>query len=157
MEDYFPKCWPQLLYVLFQGKSYYSAGIYPFLIAVCAVFFEKILKRNISRMVLTGLILVLSCNFFPMGKPIYKPEKLVRYFDKMEQKTHTNNVHCDEDDSILWTTDNKDTVFNMLSMYLINSKRLNWWQHANVIIWGASAKLVGTYTQVQTEIKEMIN
>lgn len=59
--------------------------------------------------------------------------------------------------NILWTTDNKDTVFNMLSMYVINSKRLNWWQHVNVIIWGASAKLVGTDTQVQTEIKEMIN
>ena len=24
--------------------------------------------------------------------------------------------------NILWTTDNKDTIFNMLSMYAINSK-----------------------------------
>lgn len=24
--------------------------------------------------------------------------------------------------NILWTTDNKDTIFNMLSMYVINSK-----------------------------------
>jgi hypothetical protein len=59
--------------------------------------------------------------------------------------------------NLLWTTDNKDTVFNMLSMYAINSKINEWWQAVNVIIWGASAKLVGNDTQVQTEIIEMIN
>ena len=59
--------------------------------------------------------------------------------------------------NILWTTDNKDTIFNMLTMYAINSKTNNWWQNVNVIIWGASAKLVGSDTKVQTEIVEMIN
>ena len=59
--------------------------------------------------------------------------------------------------NILWTTINKDTIFNMLSMYTINSKTHNWWKHVNVIIWGASAKLVGSDNQVQTEILEMIN
>lgn len=33
---------------------------------------------------------------------------------------------------ILWTTDNKDTVVNMLAMYAINSKRNEWWQNVNV-------------------------
>jgi hypothetical protein len=59
--------------------------------------------------------------------------------------------------NILWTTDNKDTVFNMLIMYAINSKTNKWWQDVNVIIWGASAKLAGTDAKVQTEIIEMIN
>jgi len=59
--------------------------------------------------------------------------------------------------NILWTTDNKETVINMLAMYAINSKINNWWQNVNVIIWGASAKLVASDTQVQTEIIEMIN
>lgn len=58
--------------------------------------------------------------------------------------------------NILWTTDNKDTIFNMLSMYAINSKTQGWWQDVNVIIWGASAKLVGTDTKIQTEVVEMI-
>ena len=58
--------------------------------------------------------------------------------------------------NILWTTDNKETIFNMLSMYAINSKSRNWWNQVNVIIWGASAKLAGNDTQVQTEILEMI-
>jgi hypothetical protein len=59
--------------------------------------------------------------------------------------------------NILWTTDNKDTVFNMLIMYATNSLSKGWWKKVNVIIWGASAKLVGNDTQVQTEIIEMIN
>jgi len=58
--------------------------------------------------------------------------------------------------NILWTTDNKDTIFNMISMYSINSKRNGWWDDVNVIIWGASAKLAGNDTQVQTEIMAMI-
>jgi hypothetical protein len=59
--------------------------------------------------------------------------------------------------NILWTTDNKDTVFNMLIMYAINSKTQGWWQDVNLIIWGASARLVGNDSQVQSEIIEMIN
>lgn len=58
--------------------------------------------------------------------------------------------------NILWTTDNKDTVFNMLTMYATNSVKNSWWDEVNVIIWGASAKLVGNDTQVQTEVMEMI-
>lgn len=58
--------------------------------------------------------------------------------------------------NILWTTDNKETVFNMLIMYATNSKTRGWWQNVNVIIWGASARLVGNDTQVQAEVLEMI-
>ncbi len=53
--------------------------------------------------------------------------------------------------NILWTTDNRDTVFNMLSMYAINSVNKGWWEHINIILWGASVKLVANDTQVQTE------
>jgi len=59
--------------------------------------------------------------------------------------------------NILWTTDNKDTVFNMLAMYAINSITNKWWKEVNLIIWGASAKLIGNDSQVQTEIIEMIH
>ena len=59
--------------------------------------------------------------------------------------------------NILWTTDNKHTVLNMLVMYATNSRINGWWQEVNVIIWGASAKLVGTDNQIQTEVLEMLN
>lgn len=59
--------------------------------------------------------------------------------------------------NILWTTDNKDTAFNMLIMYATNSKIKGWWKNVNVIIWGASAELVGNDTQIQSEVIEMIH
>ena len=58
--------------------------------------------------------------------------------------------------NILWLTDNRDTVFNMLTVYAVNSLKNGWWDEVNVIIWGASAKLVAEDTQVQTEVLEMI-
>ncbi len=58
--------------------------------------------------------------------------------------------------NILWTTDNKETFFNMVSMYTINAKKREWWQEVNVIIWGASSKLAGTDTEVQAKIVEMM-
>lgn len=58
--------------------------------------------------------------------------------------------------NILWTTDNRETALNMISMYAINSINRGWWRQINIILWGASVKLVATHTQVQTEILEMI-
>jgi hypothetical protein len=59
--------------------------------------------------------------------------------------------------NILWTTGDKITALNMLAVYVLNAKRRAWWQEINVIIWGASAKLVAEDTQVQTEVLEMIH
>ena len=59
--------------------------------------------------------------------------------------------------NILWTTDNKDTVFNMLIMYATNAKIRGWWENVNLIVWGASAKLIGNDNRIQSEIMEMIN
>jgi hypothetical protein len=42
-------------------------------------------------------------------------------------------------------------------MYATNSRINGWWQEVNVIIWGASAKLIGTDTQIQAEVLEMLN
>jgi hypothetical protein len=58
---------------------------------------------------------------------------------------------------ILWTTDNRETIFNMLSMYAVNSKTRQWWAEVNVIIWGASARLIGTDLQVQSVVTGMLN
>jgi hypothetical protein len=58
---------------------------------------------------------------------------------------------------ILWTTDSKITALNMLAIYVLNAKLRGWWKEINVIIWGASAKLVAEDTQVQTEVLEMIS
>jgi len=81
---------------------------------------------------------------------VIKPE------DSLCLVANTNKTAVMEKLNILWTTDNKDTVFNMLAMYAINSKTRNWWPKVNVIIWGASVKLVKNDTQIQTEVLEMV-
>jgi len=58
--------------------------------------------------------------------------------------------------NIIWTTDNKDTIFNALATYAINSKTKGWWGSVNVLMWGAAVKLGGNDPQVQTEIREML-
>lgn len=59
--------------------------------------------------------------------------------------------------NILWVTDNKETVLNMLVIYALNSLNKGWWKKVNVIIWGSSAQLLADDTQVQTEVLEMMN
>jgi len=59
--------------------------------------------------------------------------------------------------NILWTTDNKDTVLNMLVMYATNSRLNGWWQKINLIIWGASARLAGSDKEIQEAIAEMMD
>ncbi len=59
--------------------------------------------------------------------------------------------------NILWTTDNKNTVLHMLVMYATNSRLNGWWQEVNLIIWGASANLVGTDMQIQKEVLKMLD
>lgn len=59
--------------------------------------------------------------------------------------------------NILWVTDNRVTVLNMLAPYALSSKSRGWWGEVNVIVWGASAKLIASDTQIQTEVMEMIN
>lgn len=58
--------------------------------------------------------------------------------------------------NILWTTDNKETVTEMLMPYAINSRKHGWWENVNVIIWGASAKLVAADKEVQDLVREML-
>ena len=88
-----------ILYLLFHGKGYYAAGIYPFLIAAGGVFFEKVLKRYYLRIPLVFVLLFLSWSVLPIGKPIYSPEKLVRYFDHVQAVTGDDSSRRFEDNT----------------------------------------------------------
>jgi len=81
-----------LLYLLLQGKSYYSAGIYPFLLSAGAVFYEKYLKTSALRVAFAGVLLWLTWTILPMGISSKSPEKLVAYFDKMARITKNDAV-----------------------------------------------------------------
>ncbi len=58
--------------------------------------------------------------------------------------------------NILWTTNNKDTINNMIGMYSQNSLKKGWWDSVNILIWGASTKLINEDKEIQELIKQMI-
>jgi hypothetical protein len=58
---------------------------------------------------------------------------------------------------ILWTTNNKDTIINMIAMYSINAIKRGWWKEVNIIIWGASAKLIAEDLEIQDYVKQMLD
>ena len=58
---------------------------------------------------------------------------------------------------ILWTSGEVETFDEMVFMYALNAKKRNWWHKVTVIIWGASATLVGKDELVQLKIKELID
>ena len=58
--------------------------------------------------------------------------------------------------NILWTSNDKDTFKNMISMYSLNSIKSGWWDEVNIIIWGGSTRLSGEDVEVQKEIKKLL-
>jgi hypothetical protein len=86
--------------MLLQGKSYYTQGVFPFLIAAGAVSWEKILKTKLSRLLLVFFILIITWPIIPIGVPIYKKEKLVEYFNHLKTKYGMDFMCRFEDNSI---------------------------------------------------------
>ncbi len=58
--------------------------------------------------------------------------------------------------NILWTTDNKDTIKNMIHMYAVNSLKHGWWDEVNVIVWGGSAKVLKEEFELQKLVLDML-
>jgi len=57
--------------------------------------------------------------------------------------------------TVLWTTDNKTTFTEMVSMYTRNSMAHGWWKKVRIVIWGASATLVAKDQEVRDLIDEL--
>jgi len=66
--------------MMMRGKSYYTMGVFPFLMAAGAVSWEMTLKKTWSRLTLILLIVLLTIPSLPIGIPVFGPEKLAGYF-----------------------------------------------------------------------------
>jgi hypothetical protein len=72
--------------MLLRGKSYYTIGLFPFLIAAGAVAAEKLLKKVWSQIIVAVFLVLLTIPVIPVGIPVFKPEGLVNYFKDLEVK-----------------------------------------------------------------------
>ena len=74
-----------ILLLLGRGKSYYSLGIYPMLLAAGAVTLEKwSASKQWLRYTMPVLIIVLSLPFIPLLLPVWKPDRLASFYKKYE-------------------------------------------------------------------------
>ncbi|MEM6842222.1 MAG: glycosyltransferase family 39 protein [Bacteroidota bacterium] len=72
--------------LLLRGKSYYTIGVFPVLIAAGAAFYEQIIQPKYLRWALPVLLVILTIPILPIGLPIYKPAGLISYFDHLEKE-----------------------------------------------------------------------
>ncbi len=68
-----------------RGKSYYTAGIYPTLLVAGAVWWEQVLTKKFTRILLPAAMVLIIIPVLPMGLPIYKVDGLVSYFNTLDQ------------------------------------------------------------------------
>jgi len=70
---------------MMSGKSYYTAGVYPILIASGSVFISTKLKTFWAKSLTIAGICILILPLVPVGIPILPPSKLASYFDSLEE------------------------------------------------------------------------
>jgi len=57
---------------------------------------------------------------------------------------------------VLWKSDNLIDIQEMITPYIIASKKNKWWDDVEVIIWGASQKVVASNDDVKRRIALML-
>ncbi len=75
-----------LTLLLLRGKSYYSIGIIPMLVAAGAIAIEKVVLSKSLRILLPVGMILCSLPFVPFGIPVYQEAGMVAYFEKLENK-----------------------------------------------------------------------
>ena len=75
-----------VIFLALNGKSYYTLGVYPVLFAAGAVWWERFVKNTAWRAVLVAVVVAQAIPLFPTGIPIWRPERLVRYFQNLTDK-----------------------------------------------------------------------
>ena len=56
---------------------------------------------------------------------------------------------------VLWTSGDRDVALKMVFMYTLNAKLKGWWNEVTLIVWGSSAKLLSTDSELKGYIKKM--
>lgn len=74
------------LLCLVRGKSYYTVGIFPVLLAAGAVFWENILVKTFGKILVPALMTLCLAPLLPIGLPIYNVKGLAAYFDNLDKK-----------------------------------------------------------------------
>lgn len=72
--------------MVLRGKSYYTLGVFPLLIAAGAVSYENWIKRIWLRVFFPVILVILTIPVVPIGIPVFKSEGLKEYFRVLGEK-----------------------------------------------------------------------
>jgi hypothetical protein len=113
--------------MILRGKSYYTQGVWPFLIAAGSASFDLRLKTKLVKYLIPIMLVLLTVPLIPIAIPVYKSEGLVKYFSTIEKKYglvigrtfEDNSIHSlpqDYADMIGWEqlTRVADSAWNMI-------------------------------------------
>jgi len=86
--------------LILKGKSYYTLGIFPLLIAAGGAAYDKWLRGMTVRIILPLLVILLTIPSVPVGLPVWNKEGLKKYFRVVEEKYGIDFGRRFEDGSI---------------------------------------------------------
>ena len=72
--------------MILKGKSYYTLGVFPFLISVGAVAYEKWISGKWLRILFPLILVLITLPIVPIGIPVFKTPGLIKYFKVQEEK-----------------------------------------------------------------------
>jgi len=72
--------------LLLKGKSYYTLGVMPMLIAAGSVAYEKLIRKRTLRIAFPLVLCLLAIPGVPSGLPVWDREGLVTYFDVLDRR-----------------------------------------------------------------------
>jgi hypothetical protein len=114
--------------LLLKGKSYYTLGIFPLLIAAGGVAYDRWLRGMILRILIPVLAVLLTIPAVPVGLPVWNEEGLKTYFKVVDEeygidlgrRFEDGTIHSlpqDYADMIGWEelTMLTDSAYNMIS------------------------------------------
>lgn len=84
-----------VILLILKGKSYYTMGVFPFLIAAGSVSYTSLLKKPWLKVLLPVMLILLTIPMVPIGIPVLKTDGLVKYFRDLDtgRRFEDNSIH----------------------------------------------------------------
>ena len=72
--------------MILRGKSYYTLGVFPLLIAAGAVAYEQWISGKWMRILFPVILVLVTLPVIPVGIPVFRTSGMIKYFEYQEDK-----------------------------------------------------------------------
>jgi hypothetical protein len=71
--------------LLLRGKSYYTIGLFPLIVAAGTLVVEKQVKHLAPRIIIPAIMVLLTFSILPFGMPVYGQQGLIDFYADLEK------------------------------------------------------------------------